>query len=370
MFQNEIEYNKLGLIVIDEQHRFGVAQRAELKNLGIKSHNNTQRNNESTAQKLNTSTPQQINESTNQRINESTTKITPHILVMTATPIPRTLSMTIYGDLDVSIIREMPKNRKPIITKVTFDSRLPDVYDFIRKEIHKGHQAFIVYPLVDVSEKLELKAATEHYERLRTEVFPDFSCGLLHGQMFWYEKDDSMKAFLNKEYQILVATTVIEVGIDIPNATIMMIENAERFGLSQLHQLRGRIGRGPDQSYCILVTKDQYQFVMRKNVNIEEERTSAIIRLKTMADTLDGFKIAEVDMQLRGPGDILGTRQSGLPDFKYLDLITDGDIITQARHEAFKIIEEDPHLRKPENISLRKEYLKRFGADRSFLDVA
>lgn len=338
LFESEIGYNNLGLIIIDEQHRFGVLQRAELKRLGQNSLNNQ--------------------------------NITPHILVMTATPIPRTLSLTLYGDLDVSIIREMPKNRKPIISKVVFESELQSCYDFIRKEIKKGHQAFIVYPLVDESEKLELKAATVHYEKLSKEIFPDLKCGLLHGQMFWYEKEETMKAFLNKEYDILVATTVIEVGIDIPNATIMLIENSERFGLSQLHQLRGRVGRGPEQSYCLLATKDNYKFQIRKKINDELEQKTAVIRLKTMEETNDGFKIAEIDLKLRGPGDIMGTKQSGLPAFKFIDLANDGDIITEARKLIEQILEKDTHLRLPENQILRKEFLRRFESGKIYFDVA
>ncbi|MFA6571449.1 MAG: ATP-dependent DNA helicase RecG [Bacteroidota bacterium] len=338
MFEENIEYNKLGLIVIDEQHRFGVAQRAALK----------KRAEASFAER----------------------GISPHILVMSATPIPRTLSMTIYGDLDVSIIREMPKNRKPILTKVVFESQLQNTYDFIRKEINKGFQVYIVFPLVEISEKLELKAATEHFEFLKENVFQEFKCGLLHGQMFWYEKEDAMKAFLNKEYQILVATTVIEVGIDVPNATVMLINNAERFGLSTLHQLRGRVGRSGFQSYCFLATKDNYQFEFKRKDIPEEDRKTAIIRLKTMEETTDGFEISEVDLKLRGPGDVLGTRQSGLPAFKFLELISDGDIISTARKEAFAIIAEDPHLRKTENQLIRSNFLKQYQTGKNYFDIA
>lgn len=338
LFQSEIQYNKLGFAVIDEQHRFGVAQRAELKRLAGMSLEDE--------------------------------SLSPHILVMTATPIPRTLSMTIYGDLDVSVIREKPKNRKPIITKVTFESTLPEAYEFIRQQVKKGKQAYIVYPLVEKSEKLELKAATEHYERLRKDVFPKLRAGLLHGQMFWYEKEEAMKAFLAGEYDILVATTVIEVGIDIPNATVMLIENAERFGLSQLHQLRGRVGRGADQSYCLLATKDHFKYHIKKSKAPEEERTASIIRLKTMQETDDGFKISEADLRLRGPGDMLGTRQSGMPEFKYLDLVSDGEIISEARREAFEIVENDPQLRKKNNSVIRENYTKQYAAGKSYFDIA
>src|SRR5690606_9279330 len=206
----------------------------------------------------------------------------PHILVMTATPIPRTLTMTVYGDLDVSIIKTMPKNRKPIKTKIVFDSLIDKLYDFVASEIQKGRQAFIVYPLVEKSEKMELKAAVEHYEYLRTDIFPQFKLGLLHGQMHSGEKEEIMSKFLNKSYDILVATTVIEVGIDIPNASVIVIEDSERFGLSQLHQLRGRVGRGNSQSYCFLVTKDKFKYNFKSGSDENSERNSAIIRLKTI----------------------------------------------------------------------------------------
>ncbi len=338
LFQNTIDYKNLGLIIIDEQHRFGVAQRAELKALATKSFKDK--------------------------------SISPHILVMSATPIPRTLSMTIYGDLDVSLIREMPKNRKPIKTKVVFESELDQTYEFIKNKIRAGNQAFVVYPLVEKSEKLELKAAVEHFEILSSSTFIGFKCGLLHGQMLWYEKEDAMKAFLNKEYDILISTTVIEVGIDIPNATVILIQDSNRFGLSQLHQLRGRVGRGAEQSFCFLATKDNFRFELNKKGVSDDDRKSAVIRLKTMEETTDGFEIAEVDLKLRGPGDVLGTRQSGLPAFKHLDLVNDGEIITIARKTAFAIAEDDPHLRKPENAVFRKEYLKKYYSGRLFIDIA
>ncbi len=342
LFQAEVSYNKLGFIVIDEQHRFGVEQRAKLIDLGKKSHDNDSDSN----------------------------LLSPHVLVMTATPIPRTLKLTFYGDLDVSVIREMPKGRKPVITKVTFESKLPEVYEFIRSEIKKGHQAYIVYPLVEKSEKIELKSAVEHYEKLSAEVFPEFKCGLLHGQMLWYEKEDAMKDFLDKKFQILIATTVIEVGIDVPNATVMLIENSERFGLSQLHQLRGRVGRSSAQSYCVLMTKDHFKFQIRNKAVKEEERKASVIRLRTMEDTTDGFEISEVDLKLRGPGDLLGTKQSGLPEFKFADIVRDTEIIELARQEAFELIENDPHIRKPENKLLRQTYLKYSETNKIFFDIA
>ena len=336
MFESSVEYNKLAYIVIDEQHRFGVEQRAELIEQGKKS----------------------------MHIGGA-----PHILVMSATPIPRTLSLTLYGDLDVSVIREKPANRLSIKTKIVFDSEIAKVYDFIRKRVKAGEQVYIVYPLVERSDKLELKSAVEFYDKLNKEIFPDLSCGLLHGQMLWYEKEDTMKAFLNKEYQILVATTVIEVGIDVQNATVMVIEDAERFGLSQLHQLRGRVGRGAKQSYCILVTKDKFSYELNRSDKDEFEKMAAVVRLRTMEQTDDGFKIAEADLQLRGPGDLLGTRQSGLPDFRFIDLTSDLDVISLAKKEADKLLNEDPSLSKSEN-AIIKYYLKFLEGKKNYFDVA
>jgi len=273
MFESSVEYNKLAFLVIDEQHRFGVDQRADL----------IQRAKESLGEDK-----------------------MPHILTMSATPIPRTLSHTLYGELDTSTIKEMPKNRLPIKTKIVYDSEINKVYDFVRKRVSEGEQVYIVYPLVEKSEKLELKSAVEHFEKLNNEVFPDIECGLLHGQLFGYEKEDVMKAFLKKEYKILIATTVIEVGIDVPNATLMVIEDAERFGLSQLHQMRGRVGRSDMQSYCILVTKDKFSFELKRTDKSDEEKMAAVVRLRTMEKTCDGFEIAEVDLKLRVPGDMMG----------------------------------------------------------------
>jgi RecG-like helicase/REP element-mobilizing transposase RayT len=313
-------------------------------------------------------------------------EIAPHVLVMSATPIPRTLSMTLYGDLDISIIDELPKNRKPIKTRVVFESKMPLVWNFIKEQVEKGRQAYIVYPLVEKSEKVEAKSAVEHYEYLQHEVFPDLKLGLLHGQMFWYEKEDAMKAFKNKEFHILVATTVVEVGIDVPNASVMLIENAERFGLSQLHQLRGRVGRGAEQSFCLLATKDHFKFHLGKREtkggakagakgstkaeNDANERKSCIIRLKTMQETTDGFKIAEVDLTLRGPGDFMGTRQSGVPEFAFADLTSDGDVISIARNDAFALVAADPHLLNPVNATIRREFMRQHQKDYTLLDVA
>lgn len=332
LFESEIEYHKLGLAVIDEQHRFGVAQRAELKRLGSDSH------------------------------------FEPHFLVMSATPIPRTLSMTLYGDLDVSVIDVLPDNRHPIQTQVVYSSQIESVYKKIRTEVQQGRQGYIVYPLVEKSDKLAFKSAVEHYKMLSEQVFPDLRVGLLHGQMFWYEKDDIMKSFLQKGLDILVATTVVEVGVDIPNATVMLIEDAERFGLSQLHQLRGRVGRSVYQSYCYLATKDHFQYAV-SNAHAAAERANAAVRLRTMEETNDGFRIAEVDLQIRGPGDLMGTRQSGLPKFRYADLVTDGPIVTAARKEAFATLEADPHLRKEEHGLIRDRLIRDFN-QKSYITVA
>jgi ATP-dependent DNA helicase RecG len=326
LIEEQVEFARLGLVVIDEQHRFGVLQRATLRMKGF-SH-----------------TP-------------------PDVLVMTATPIPRTLAMTLYGDLDVSVIDEMPAHRKPIKTAVRLESHKDKVYDFVRQEIRRGRQAYIVFPLIEESEKVDLKAATAEYERLRTEVFPDVRLALLHGRMKTEEKDRIMLDFKAGTIDILVATTVIEVGIDVPNATVMIVENAERFGLSQLHQLRGRVGRGSEQSYCILIADyDWFDHQRRRwgKDEVQRERKKAQRRLETMVQTTDGFKIAEVDLQLRGPGDFFGTRQSGKPEFKIANLVEDHDLLMLARREAFAVVENDPQLRRPDHRALRDHFEARY----------
>lgn len=316
LLEEDVEFHRLGLIVIDEQHRFGVLQRATLRKKGLH----------------------------------------PDVLVMTATPIPRTLAMTLYGDLDVSIIDEMPANRKPIKTGVRLEAQKAKVFQFVREEAHKGRQAYVVFPLIEESEKIDLKAAIKEFEALQQSVFPDFRLGLLHGRMKPEEKDAVMHRFKKKELDILVATTVIEVGIDVPNATIMIIENAERFGLSQLHQLRGRVGRGADQSYCILIADYDWFKQKKKGSNAIDqgaEREKAKVRLETMVETTDGFKIAEVDLKLRGPGELFGTRQSGIPQFKLADLVEDADLVVVARTAAFRLVEQDPQLRSPDHQPIR-----------------
>jgi ATP-dependent DNA helicase RecG len=307
LIQETVEFQRLGLAVIDEQHKFGVIQRGLLKKKGEN----------------------------------------PDVLVMTATPIPRTLALTYYGDLDVSVIDEMPPGRMPMQTRVFPESARQKVYQTVREEVEKGRQCFIVYPLVEESEKLDLKDATRMAEHLQREVFAEFKMGLLHGRMGSDEKEAVMMEFKRGEIQILVATTVIEVGIDVPNASIMVVEHAERFGLSQLHQLRGRIGRGQHSSKCLLLA--QYR-------SSEEAK----VRLKTMETTSDGFQIAEKDLELRGPGEFLGVRQSGIPDFRVAHILRDTRILMEARKEAFWLIHEDPDLMLPSHLDLRKELMKRW----------
>ena len=297
VLEDTVNFSSLGMVVIDEQHRFGVAQRAKLwaKNA-----------------------------------------CPPHVLVMTATPIPRTLAMTLYGDLDVSVIDELPPGRKPIQTIHQFDNRRPSLYAGIRKQIEEGRQVYIVYPLIKESEKMDIKNLEEGYEHICAE-FPDCKVSKVHGQMKPAEKDAEMQRFVNAETQIMVATTVIEVGVNVPNASVMVIENAERFGLSQLHQLRGRVGRGADQSYCILVTSYKLSEETRK-------------RLEIMVQTNDGFEIAEADLKLRGPGDLEGTQQSGVAfDLKIADIARDGQLLQYVREVALAIVEEDPTGVLPEN---------------------
>ncbi|MGB8493814.1 MAG: ATP-dependent DNA helicase RecG [Candidatus Acidiferrum sp.] len=290
LIEEEVEFRRLGFVAIDEQHRFGVLQRKRLMDKAAR-HGNT-----------------------------------PHVLVLTATPIPRTLSLTLYGDLEVSVLDELPPGRTPILTRTTTEQHLPGVWEFLRREVAAGHQGYVVYPVIEES-KLELKAAMEEYERLSKTVFPTLKLGLLHGRLPSEEKEDVMQKFRRNEVQILVATTVVEVGVDVPNATVMIIEHAERFGLAQLHQLRGRIGRGAQQSHCILVAPGRMT---------EDARA----RLETMVRTTDGFEIAETDLQLRGPGEFFGTRQSGQLGFHVANPIRDRQLLELARKEAFALAEQ------------------------------
>ena len=307
LVQEDVAFRELGLAIIDEQHRFGVLQRANLRSKGLH----------------------------------------PDVLVMTATPIPRTLALTTYGDLDVSIIREMPPGRQPIATAAKPESRRDEIYDFVRRQVEAGRQAYIIYPLVEESEKVDLKAATEMADHLSQDIFPDLRVALLHGRMKQEAKDRVMSAFVRGEFHILVSTTVVEVGVDVPNATVMVVEHAERFGLSQLHQLRGRVGRGAHKSYCLLL----YQFPLSDD---------ARERLKAITDTTDGFEIAERDLQQRGPGDFFGTRQSGLPTLRVGDLMRDYAVMEEARRAASAAL-EDPMQAPALAALVNTGWEKRFG---------
>jgi ATP-dependent DNA helicase RecG len=313
LVQKSVGFKRFGLAVVDEQHRFGVVQRAILRGKG-----------------------------------ES-----PDVLVMTATPIPRTLALTLYGDLDVSVLDEMPPGRQRIVTGVRDEKGRARVYAFLREQMQAGRQVYVVYPLVEESEVLDLRAATDMARRLQSEIFPEFRVGLLHGRMSFAEKDGTMAEFRSGAIQLLVSTTVIEVGIDVPNATVMLVEHAERFGLSQLHQLRGRVGRGSERSYCILMSAGASEEARR--------------RLAAMEETGDGFRIAEADLGIRGPGDFFGTRQSGLPAFRVADLLRDAALLEEARQEAFALVAADPDLARPEHRALRAALLARW---RGKLDLA
>lgn len=307
LLEDRVKFRELGLVVIDEQHRFGVAQRAMLW--------------------------------------KKNDAIHPHILVMTATPIPRTLAMTLYGDLDLSVIDQLPAGRKPIVTLHRFDKDRLKVFGFMRKQIEEGRQVYVVYPLIEESEKLDLKHLDDGYESIR-RAFPDVPVSIVHGRMKPDDKDFEMQRFVRGETKIMVATTVIEVGVNVPNASVMVIENAERFGLSQLHQLRGRVGRGAEQSFCLLMTS--YKLSKESKVRIE-----------TMVNTNNGFEIADVDLRLRGPGDLTGTQQSGvLLDLKLTDLSQDVWLVQQAREAAQTVLESDPRLEKAENIPVRKRLVE------------
>jgi ATP-dependent DNA helicase RecG len=309
LIEDTVKFSKLGLVVVDEQHRFGVAQRAKMWNKS---------------------------------------EVPPHVLVMTATPIPRTLAMTVYGDLDLSVIDELPPGRKAIKTYHFYESGHEKVYNFMRQQIASGRQIYVVYPLIEESEMLDLKNLQDGFEHLK-QVFhsPQYSLSMVHGRMKADEKDAEMIRFKNGETQILVATTVIEVGVDVPNASVMVIENAERFGLSQLHQLRGRVGRGADQSHCLLMT----------GFNLTADGRT---RIETMVRTTDGFEISDVDLKLRGPGDLEGTRQSGILDLKLADIVRDEQMLRAARNIAQKLLDDDPHLVKAENQRMVRylDYLK------------
>jgi ATP-dependent DNA helicase RecG len=307
LIQENVTFSKLGLVIIDEQHRFGVMQRSILLEKGIQA----------------------------------------HVLMMTATPIPRTLALTVYGSLDVSTLDEMPPNRQPVQTYWRFEDKTEEIDAFVMGRVDKGEQVFIVYPLVEESEKIDLKAATENYRHYKKDQFVRYKTALLHGQMKSEKKEKIMRDFSEGKIDILFSTTVIEVGVDVPNATIMVIEHAERFGLSQLHQLRGRVGRGLKKSYCILKTPYRISETAQK-------------RLQIMTETSDGFQIAEEDLRIRGWGDFFGTRQSGLPEFKIANPVSDQSILQTARKDAFEIIKNDPHLRKEENSQLKEYFIAHY----------
>jgi ATP-dependent DNA helicase RecG len=307
LVEDPVGFRELGLVIIDEQHRFGVLQRATLRAKGMH----------------------------------------PDVLVMTATPIPRTLALTTYGDLDVSVMREMPPGRRPIKTTARPESRREEIYGFIREQVDSGRQAYVIYPLVEESEKIDLKAATEMADHLAQDIFPQYRVALLHGRLKADAKERVMAAFARGEYDILVSTTVIEVGVDVANVAVMLVEHAERFGLSQLHQLRGRVGRGPHQSYCVLLYQSP----------LNEQGTA---RLKALTETADGFEIAERDLELRGPGDFFGTRQSGMPTLRVGDLVRDARLMEEARREAVAALDDE---RQAEALAtfVRSSWEQRFG---------
>ena len=306
LIQKDVKFKELGLAIVDEQHRFGVLQRGDLTSKGLN----------------------------------------PHVLAMTATPIPRTLAITYHGDMDLSIIDEMPKNRIPVVTKVVDEVRLKKVYDFMKVEVAAGRQCMVVYPLVEETEKSDLAAAVEMHKNLSEKIFPKLKVGLIHGRMKKDEKDGVMDAYARNEIHILISTTVIEVGIDIPNATVMLIEHADRFGLTQLHQLRGRVGRGSEKSYCILV---------RRNFTDNSKK-----RLRIMESTNDGFVISDEDLKIRGPGEFFGIRQSGFLKYKIANMVTDGPILRKARQAAFQIVKADPNLNQPTHELIRTRFMMEY----------
>ena len=332
IIEDTVQFRQLGIVVIDEQHRFGVAQRAKLWRKG--SENGVKGATDQPAAEQSSPSLPSHSPVTPPSLPSPTPPSLPHVLVMTATPIPRTLAMTLYGDLDVSVIDELPPGRKPIQTTHVFESRMTSLYDGIRRQINQGRQVYIVFPLIEESEKMDLKNLEQGYETL-LQVFPEFRLSKVHGRMKPKEKEEEMQRFVRGETQILVATTVIEVGVNVPNASVMVIIDAQRFGLSQLHQLRGRVGRGADQSFCILVTNYKLTEVTRKRIDI-------------MCQTNDGFRIAEADLKLRGPGDLEGTQQSGMAfDLKIANIARDGQLVQMARDEAQRIIGEDPTCTSP-----------------------
>jgi ATP-dependent DNA helicase RecG len=319
LIERSVEFGRIGLVIVDEQHRFGVLQRFKLMKKSSETVTDDLKTNNRGTVCVGTGAPARPVERSSTALPE------PDVLVMTATPIPRTLALTLYGDLDLSVIDEMPPGRTPIITRRVSDDRAGEVWEFVRKQVKSGHQVYVVYPVIEKNEENELKAALKMYKELSNRTFPDLRVGLLHGRLEPDLKEQVMRLFQKGEIDILVSTTVIEVGVDVSNATVMVIEHAERFGLAQLHQLRGRIGRGAAKSYCILMTGGK--------VSEDGER-----RLDAMVRTNDGFKIAELDLELRGPGEFFGTRQAGLPSFQVANLIRDRQLLETARHEAAAVL--------------------------------
>jgi ATP-dependent DNA helicase RecG len=315
LLESDVRFRDLGLVIVDEQHKFGVAQRARLRSKGT----------------------------------------APHTLVLTATPIPRTLAMTLFGELDVSTIEGLPPGRQPVVTRLVTPERVADAWRFVRTRLDAGEQAYVVYPLVEESDSLPLKAATAEAERLGGRILSGYSVGLLHGRMRAGEKAAAMERFRSGDLQVLVATTVIEVGVDVPNATLMIVEHAERYGLSQLHQLRGRIGRGSRKSYCLLLSES----------SSEPSRE----RLRILCDTADGFRIAEEDLRLRGPGELLGTRQHGLPEFRVANLVSDVRLLENARDDAARILRADPDLSRREHAGLREDLARRYRGSLQYMTV-
>jgi ATP-dependent DNA helicase RecG len=323
LIQKGVKFQKLALAVVDEQHKFGVLQRKTLSGKGYK----------------------------------------PDVLVLTATPIPRTLAMTVYGDLDVSVIRALPPGRKPVRTFLFGDSQRRRAYQILRDELHNNRQAYVVYPLVEESEKSDLQAAIQGAEQLQNDEFKDFRVGLLHGRMKSAEKEAVMADFMAGKIHLLVATTVIEVGVDVPNATIMMIEHAERFGLAQLHQLRGRVGRAGHQSYCLLMaaTLGRHRMPLGKRPTGNQEPASLVKeRLEALVRSNDGFEIAEEDLRIRGPGEFFGFRQWGMPEFRVANIVRDGDLLQLARSEAFSLVKQDPQLSAPVNQRIKETMLRKW----------
>jgi ATP-dependent DNA helicase RecG len=322
LLEEKVEFANLGLVIVDEQHRFGVMQRLKLMRKSAEGTEGASGTSNARVEDTHVGTAASAVQPSEARRAPSSE---PDVLVMTATPIPRTLALTLYGDLDLSVLDELPPGRTPIVTRCVADDRSPEVWDFVRKQVAKGHQAYVVYPVISENEESELKAAIKMYRELSGKIFADLKVGLLHGRLDAALKDQVMRMFQKGELQILVATTVIEVGVDVPNATVMVIEHAERFGLAQLHQLRGRIGRGAAKSYCVLMTGGK--------VTEEGQR-----RLDAMVQTNDGFRIAELDLELRGPGEFFGTKQAGMPDFRVANIIRDAQLLEAAKHEAAAVL--------------------------------